>query len=186
LKNASSIQIRRIAPFLASACVAALLLAAGGGATRGSALAGDVNWSGFGNTPNQNRYSPLTQITPGNASRLGRAFTVDLNKVVPGIKKGQQTYPVVVNGTMYITSGDDQVFAVNAATGDVLWHYAPSNLASFKNYGIVANRGVAYCDNRVFLLTLDMTIVELDPANGNQLARVPIGKTVPNAYSSYG
>ncbi len=122
---------------------------------------------------------PLTQITPSNVGNLGRAFTVDLNKFVPGIKKGQQTYPIVVNGMMYITSGDDQVFAVNAGTGDLIWHYAPDNIATFKNFGIVANRGVAYCDNRVFLLTLDMTIVALDPATGQQLARVPISQAVP-------
>ena len=71
-----------------------------------------------------------------------------------------------------MTSADDQVFAVNGATGDMLWHYAPDNLASFKNYGIVANRGVADCDGKVFLLTLDMTIVALDPATGQQLDRV--------------
>ena len=59
----------------------------------------------------------LTQITPGNISQLGRAFTFDLNKAVPGIKKGQQSYPIVVNGTIYVTSGDDQVFAVNGVTG---------------------------------------------------------------------
>ena len=146
----------------------------------------NTGWGGFGNTPDENRYSPLDQITTSNVNQLGRQFTVDLNKIVPGIKKGQQTYPVVVNGKMYITSGDDQVFAVNAATGDVLWHYAPYNVAAFKNYGIVANRGVAYCDNRIYLLTLDMTIVALDPANGNQLARVPIADAVPQAQSSYG
>jgi glucose dehydrogenase len=36
---------------------------------------------------------------------------------------------------MYITSGDDQVFAVAAGTGDVIWHYAPDNIATFKNFG---------------------------------------------------
>ena len=76
-----------------------------------------MNWASWGNTVDQNRYTSLTQITPSNVDQLGRAFTVDLNKFVPGIKKGQQTYPIVVNGTMYITSGDDQVFAVNAANG---------------------------------------------------------------------
>ena len=89
---------------------------------------------------------------------------------MPGIKKGQETYPIVVNGTMYVTSGDDQVFAVNATTGALIWHYAPSNVATFLNYGIVANRGVTYCDSTIFLLTLDMTIVALDPATGQQLA----------------
>jgi len=145
-----------------------------------------VNWLNFGNTPNENRYSPLTQITPGNASQLGRVFTYDLNKVVPGIKKGQQSYPIVVNGTIYVTSGDDQVFAVNGVTGATIWHYAPDNVATFKNYGIVANRGVAYCDGKLFLLTLDMTLVSLDPATGAQLGRVAIGHAVSGAYPTYG
>ena len=136
------------------------------------------------------RREPLLAADADHARRTSRSsaasFTFDLNKVVPGIKKGQQSYPIVVNGVLYITSGDDQVFAVNGVTGDMIWHYAPDNLATFKNYGIVANRGVAYCDNRIFLLTLDMTIVALDPATGKQLARVPIGRAVPGAYANYG
>ena len=172
---------------LFSFLAAGALLAAGGAAARhGTASAGTVDWASFGNTVDQNRYSPLTQITPSNVDQLGRAFTVDLNKVVPGIKKGQQTYPIVVGGTMYVTSGDDQVFAVNASNGNVLWRYAPDNLATFKNFGIVANRGVAVCDGRVFLLTLDMTIVALDPATGKQVARVPISHAVPGAQANYG
>jgi alcohol dehydrogenase (cytochrome c) len=145
-----------------------------------------VNWLHWGNTPDENRYSPLTQITPANVGQLGRLFITDLNKLVPGIKKGQQSYPIVVNGVAYITSGDDQVFAINATAGDVLWKYAPNNLAVFKNFGIVANRGVAYCDNKLYLLTLDMTIVSIDAATGKELARVPIGRAVPGAYANYG
>ncbi|HEY2072811.1 MAG TPA: PQQ-binding-like beta-propeller repeat protein [Gaiellaceae bacterium] len=152
---------------------------------RGNA-SGDVGWASWGNTVDQNRYSPLTQINPSNASDLGRAFTIDLNKFVPGIKKGQQTYPIVVGNTMYITSGDDQVFAVNANDGQLLWHYQPNNIATFKNYGIVANRGVAVCDGRVFLLTLDMTIVALDASTGKQVSRVPISRAVPGAQANYG
>ena len=164
----------------------AVLAAVGGASARRSDSSAFVNWASFGNTVDQNRYSPLTSITSSNVAQLGRAFTVDLNKFVPGIKKGQQTYPIVDNGVMYITSGDDQVFAVDATNGNLLWHYTPDNNATFKNFGIVANRGVAVCDNRVFLLTLDMTIVSLDPATGQQLARVPIADTVPGAVSNYG
>jgi PQQ-dependent dehydrogenase (methanol/ethanol family) len=163
-----------------------ILVGAVTASARRDASPGTTNWASFGNTLDQNRFSTLVQITPSNVDQLGRAFTVDLNKVVPGIKKGQQAYPIVVDGTMYITSGDDQVFAVNASNGDVLWHYTPDNLATFRNYGIVANRGVAFCDGRVFLLTLDMTIVALDPANGNQVARVPIARAVPGAQANYG
>jgi alcohol dehydrogenase (cytochrome c) len=162
-----------------------VLLAVGGASAR-QAAAGDVNWLHWGNTPDQNRYSPLDQITPSNVDQLGRLFISDLNKFVPGIKKGQQSYPIVVNGVAYITSGDGQVFAINATAGDMIWKYAPNNLAVFKNFGIVANRGVAYCDNKLYLLTLDMTIVSLDAGTGKELARVPIANAVPGAYANYG
>ncbi len=168
------------------AAISVLTLLVGGASATTVATGTSSNWLLFGNTPNENRYSPLTQITPSNASSLGRAFTFDLNKVVPGIKKGQQSYPLVVNGTIYFTSADDQVFAVNGTTGASVWHYAPDNVATFKNYGIVANRGLAYCDGKLFLLTLDMTIVSIDPATGQQIARVPIGRAVSGANSSYG
>jgi len=117
---------------------------------------------------------------------MGRAFTFDLNRVVPGIKKGMQNYPIVVDGTMYVTSNDSQVFAVNAANGDLLWRYAPDNVATYRNGGIIVNRGVAVCDGKVFELTTDMTIVALDPKTGQQLARVPISHAVKDAKSSYG
>jgi alcohol dehydrogenase (cytochrome c) len=168
--------------------VAVLMLCAVGGASAhpSKVSVGNVDWLSWGNTLDENRYSSLTNIDSSNVSQLGRAFTVDLNKFVPGIKKGQQTYPIVSNGIMYVTSGDDQVFAVDATNGNLIWHYTPDNNATFKNFGIVANRGVALCDNRVFLLTLDMTIVALDPATGKLMARVPISQAVQGAQANYG
>ncbi len=100
-----------------------------------------MNWLDWGG---HRQPEPLLAAHPGHAverDQLGRVFTADLNKFVPGIKKGQQSYPLAVNGIVYFTSADDQVFAVNGTTGDMLWKYAPDNLATFKNYGIVANRG---------------------------------------------
>ena len=85
-----------------------------------------------------------------------------------------------------MTTNDDNVFALNATTGAVKWRWQPDNVAVFRNFGIVANRGVALCDGHVFVLTLDMTIVSLDPATGKLERRVPIAKAVPGASSSYG
>jgi glucose dehydrogenase len=53
-----------------------LLVAASGR----SASGGDVGWNGFGNTPDENRHSSLTQITPQNVDQLGRLFTVDSSR----------------------------------------------------------------------------------------------------------
>jgi alcohol dehydrogenase (cytochrome c) len=156
-----------------------------------SALAGpvdnsNVGWGGFGNTPDENRYSPLTQIDPGNVSQLGREFTVDFTQLVPAVHKGEQSYPVEADGLLYVTSGDDQVWALNAATGAVRWHWAPSDIAVFSDFGVVANRGVAVCDGHVFELTLDMNIVSLNPYTGALQREVPIADAVPGATVGYG
>jgi alcohol dehydrogenase (cytochrome c) len=165
-----------------------VLLAAGllTSASASLGAAGDVGWRGFGNTPDENRHSPLTQITKSNVDELGRVFTVDFRRIDPSIRRGQQSYPVEANGILYVTTNNDNVFALDATSGNVKWRWRPDNEAVFANFGIVANRGVALCDGHVFLLTLDMTIVSLDPRTGKLERRVPIARAVPGASPNYG
>jgi len=68
------------------------------------------------------RYSPLTQINTRNASKLKLAWVMSL-----GSLRSQESSPVVIDGTMYLGSsfGPKTVFAVDAATGQVKWTYAP-------------------------------------------------------------
>jgi alcohol dehydrogenase (cytochrome c) len=146
----------------------------------------NVGWGGFGNTPDELRHSPLTQITKANVAQLGRAYTVDFHAIDATVRRGEQSYPVESNGTLYVTTNDDNVWALDALTGKVKWRYTPDDVAVFRNFGIVANRGVALCDGHVFELTLDMTIVSLNPATGALERRVPIAKAVPGASSNYG
>jgi PQQ-dependent dehydrogenase (methanol/ethanol family) len=168
---------------LVAALAAGTLL--GSAAARDSATA-DVGWGGFGNTPDELRHSPLTQINPVNVDQLKRVYTVDFQKIDPTVRRGEQSYPVVSNGTMYLTTNDNNVWALNAATGQVKWRWTPDDVAVFRNFGIVANRGVALCDGHVFVLTLDMTIAQLDPATGHLQRRVPIAKAVPGASANAG
>src|SRR5690242_12163929 len=88
----------------------------------------DVGWAGFGNTPDENRHSPLTQITPSNVDLLGRRYTLDFRKLDPTIRRGAQSYPVEANGTLYVTTNDDNVFAVDAASGNVKWRWTPGDV----------------------------------------------------------
>ena len=151
-----------------------------------SNAAANVGWGGFGNTPDNLRHSPLTQITTGNVAQLGRVYTVDFRAIDASVRRGEQSYPVESNGTIYVTTNDDNVWALDAMTGKVKWRWTPDNVAVFRNFGIVANRGVALCDGHVFVLTLDMTIVSLNPATGQLERRVAIAKAVPGASSNYG
>jgi quinoprotein glucose dehydrogenase len=62
--------------------VAAVLLAAA--ATGATAAATQDDWPNYGGDPGAMRYSPLTQITPANVSRLRRAWTYQMRP--PGMR----------------------------------------------------------------------------------------------------
>jgi alcohol dehydrogenase (cytochrome c) len=167
-------------------CVAAMGVAIVtiGGAGAATTPAGD--WLGFGGTSDNMRHSPLTEISPANVAQLGRAYTVDFRKLDPTVKIGEQSYPTAIGGQLYVTTNDDNVFRIDAATGQVVWHFKPSNSGVFKNFGIVANRGVAACDGKLFLLTLDMHLNSIDPADGHLIKRVTIAHDVAGAGSNFG
>jgi PQQ-dependent dehydrogenase (methanol/ethanol family) len=167
---------------LLAAVASAFVAAAASGGTE--AAHGD--WTSFGRTPANDRHSPLTEITPGNVARLNRAYSVDFQRLDPDVRRGQQSYPLAIGGKLFVTTNDDNVFALDGASGQVLWQYKPPNSALFKNFGIVANRGLAYCDGRLFIAQLDMKLVALRPGDGKVLGVVSISQDVWNASANYG
>ena len=171
---------------IAAALLAAVLSALVASAASGGIEAANGDWTSFGRTPANDRHSPLTQITPANVSRLDRAYSVDFQKLDPDVRRGQQSYPLAIGGNLYVTTNDDNIFALDGTTGKVLWQYKPPNSALFKNFGIVANRGVAYCDGRLFIAQLDMKLVALRPRDGKVLGVVSISQDVWNASANYG
>src|SRR5882724_7551341 len=78
------------------------------------------NWVTHGRTYDEHRYSPLTQITDKNASQLGLAWSYDLDT-----NRGQEATPLVIDGVMYFTTAWSKVFALDAASGKLLWSYDP-------------------------------------------------------------
>jgi PQQ-dependent dehydrogenase (methanol/ethanol family) len=175
----------RLWPVLAGlACLAVAAALAAGAA--GGAATGTSDWPTFGGSLDSHRHSPLTEVTPSNVTQLGRVFRLDFAKLDPAIKKGQQGYPLVIGGVIYVTTADDEVFAVDGVTGAVKWRFKPGNSAVFKNFGIVANRGLAYCDGRLFLATLDLHLDALDPKTGKLLDQVAMSDAVPGATPAQG
>jgi len=77
---------------------------------------------------------------------------------------------LVINGVMYITTGHDDVFALNAATGDEIWAYHPlAEMPRLDQLSVCCgrdNRGVAYGNGKVFIGRLDAVLVALDAATG--------------------
>ncbi|HZB23521.1 MAG TPA: PQQ-binding-like beta-propeller repeat protein, partial [Gaiellaceae bacterium] len=175
-----------VALLLAAIAVTLTVTPSGTSPASGAAPSVSGNWLSWGRTLDQTRHSPLRQITRANIGRLGRVFNVDFRAIDGTMLRGQQAYPLIVNGRIYVTTADNNVFALDGTTGRVIWRYKPANTALFANFGIRANRGVAYCGGRLFLATLDMHLVALNAATGRLLARVPVDSAVPGASSNYG
>lgn len=124
------------------------------------------NWMTHGRTYSEQRFSPLKDINDGNVGNLGLAWYYNLDT-----DRGQEATPIVVDGVMYLTSAWSKVFALNAATGALLWSYDPQVP---REWGVnaccdVVNRGVAVWKGRVFFGTLDGRLVALDAANGKRV-----------------
>jgi glucose dehydrogenase len=88
----------------------------------------EANWAApNGNQYNQD-YNPQTQLNSSNAQYLGLNWLLPLPSLPPGLASynsyggyGVDTAPLIINGTVYAITQFDQVFALNAATGDVIW-----------------------------------------------------------------
>ena len=73
-----------------------------------------------GNLTNQ-RYSTLTQINTSNVKQLKGAWMTRLKGSGLGGKYSFEASPLVKDGIMYMVTGNDDVFALNAKTGEILW-----------------------------------------------------------------
>ncbi len=150
------------------ACVPGLLgLCALLGSTPAAATgAPGLQWPSINNRLDGQRFSPLKEITPANASQLREVCRVQID--------GPTTFHaglVVVDGVIYTNTGLETV-AIDATTGALIWtytyvpeeeHYSPSS------------RGLAVLDGRVFRGTGDARLIALDATTGKLLWKTVIG-----------
>jgi PQQ-dependent dehydrogenase (methanol/ethanol family) len=112
----------------------------------------------------QTRYYPNRQINTSNVSKLRPAWIFQTEVV-----DSMETTPIVVNGVMYVTTSFNHVYALNARTGEQIWHHK-HNMGPITTYCCGPNnRGVAVSGDRVFMGTLDAKLVALDAKTGKQL-----------------
>ncbi len=134
------------------------------------AAAESQNWLTYSGTYNAWRYSGLNQINQENVKRLLPAWTFQTGDPEGGFSNT----PLVADGVMYISSPRNRVFAINAASGQELWHYYYSlPKGTVVSYGPV-NRGLALADGLIFMGTLDNHLVALDIHTGKEVWNVNI------------
>lgn len=143
-------------------------------------------WETFGFDYANTRHTPYNLINKDNINDLGIVWSVDfmaLDKDIPG---GIQNFPLVVNNVLYATTSYNHIFAFDATTGKQLWHWKPDSIGAFKNFGLNVNRGVAYGDGKVYMLTLDNKVVSVDAKTGKTVKIVNISDAVPGATADAG
>jgi quinoprotein glucose dehydrogenase len=151
-------------------------------------------WPAYGHDPGGMRYSPLTQITRENVSRLTVAWTAHTGDVSNGGARhgespgGQErkrsafeNTPILVDGTLYVTTPFNRIIALDPRTGAQRWAYDPL-VDQTGEYGDgLINRGAATwldrtrtagapCRRRIYESTLDARLIALDASTGTPCA----------------
>ena len=114
------------------------------------------------------RYSPLDQISKATVKRLVPAWTLSFG----GEKqRGQESQPIVADGTLYVTASYSRLFAVDARTGEEKWQYDARLPDGILPCCDVVNRGAAIYGDKIFFTTLDAQLVALDKETGKTVWR---------------
>ena len=120
----------------------------------------DGDWLMWRRTYDGWGYSPLDQIDADNVADLVPVWSFST-----GVNSGHEAPAIVNDGVMFVTTPGNQVIAIDARTGDLIWlyeHEMPEDVIGFH----YTNRGVALFGDKVFMATLDARIVALDAATG--------------------
>jgi quinoprotein glucose dehydrogenase len=119
------------------------------------------DWPANGGAPGNAHYSPLVQITRANVTQLEVAWSFDTQE-----SGGLQTSPIIVDGVLYGITPTQKVFALEGATGKLLWKFDSGII------GTQPNRGLAFwsSENEKRILVGVMHFVyALDTATGKPI-----------------
>src|SRR5215472_2330218 len=122
------------------------------------------NWVMYHKSYKSWHYSPLDQINTDNVKDLKLLWMH-----TPGAgHRGIQSFPLAIDGRIYYTSTNDQVWALDATDGTVLWTFKPK-IDEDRAGGTVYNpynRGVAAGYGKLYLGTLDGRLIAIDMQTG--------------------
>lgn len=142
------------------------LFAALAGALWANDLATTNDWPSHGGTYSALRYSALDQVNTSNVKSLRPAWMFQTGD----FENGLQATPIVVDGILYLSTSNAWVFALDGASGRLIWEYryTPGRVAEYGKH----NRGVAVGEGRVFVGTADNHLLALDQKTGVELWNV--------------
>jgi quinoprotein glucose dehydrogenase len=129
-------------------------------------------WHNYGNDPGGSRFSSLTQLTPENVGKLQVAWRAHIGPTLHGL----EGTPVMVDRTLYVCNGVNDIIALDAETGKEKWRF---NAHADTHVPNPTCRGVAYyktpnatgpCAERVITATIDARLIAVDVRDGKPCA----------------
>jgi len=148
-----------------------------------AAASGD--WPAYAGTWQGLKWSPLTQITPANVSKLAVAWHIHTGDLKRPGDPGEFTYemtPIKVGDLLYLCTPHDIVIALDPVTGKTRWRFDPNVRVTGTQH--MSCRGVSYydsaaapgappmaprapdCSKRIFVATNDARLIALDAMSG--------------------
>jgi alcohol dehydrogenase (cytochrome c) len=123
-------------------------------------------------------YSPLDQISSANVARLRPVWMF-----ATGVTNGHEAPPIVNNGVMFVATPGNQVIAIDAATGGVLWRYRrplPEDVILLHG----TSRGVALYRDKIFFAAGEAVLVALDARTGTEAWTAEVADNSSGYYMS--
>ena len=129
-----------------------------------------TGWLLYGNNYERHHHTTADIITPRNVSNLSREWTID-NLANASQTAGFQGSPLVVPGdppVLYQVNGPEQVRAINARNGEILWYHRYHPKAPVSDETPPANRGLAVLGDTLYRGTLDYGVLALNRYNADE------------------
>jgi quinohemoprotein ethanol dehydrogenase len=139
----------------------------------------DSGWPNYGRDSAEQRFSPVEEINTGNVATLGLSAMYEMRD-----GRGVEATPLMVDGTLYVTSAWSIVYALDAVTGAEKWVFDPkvNRAVGAKACCDAVNRGVAFAGGRVFVAALDGRLIAIDAKSGAQIWST---QTIDDPESNY-
>ncbi len=135
----------------------------------------DGNWLMIRRTYDGWGYSPLDGITTANVARLKPVWVFSTAET-----RSHESAPVVNNGVMFVTTPMNQVIAIDARSGNLLWRYRRPRPEG-ASVPHETNRGIALYGDKVYYAAGEAVLVALDARTGKEVWTT----TVADNKSSY-
>jgi len=138
----------------------------------------DADWLQYRRTYDGWGYSPLSQINAGNVGKLRPVWTL-----ATGVTEGHQAPPMVNNGVMFVATPGNQLLAIEAKSGNLLWRYKrpiPEDILLLHP----TSRGVGLWGDKAYFAAADAVLAAIDVKTGKELWTAPVEDYTKGYYMS--